>query len=155
MAANAHFPKCAKLLKPAEFKHVFNAAKRAGDRHLTIFYTANQLDHPRLGLAISKKVSKLAVDRNRIKRLARETFRLKQPQLQHADFVVLARPSAVKEDNATLIASFNKLWAKLGANQADNISERGSESGSENKPKNKSEKKPAKQKSSQNQQKSK
>lgn len=151
MAANAHFPKCAKLLKPAEFKLVFNAAKRAGDRNLTIFYTANELNHPRLGLAISKKVSKLAVDRNRIKRLARETFRLKQPQLQHADFVVLARPSAVKEDNATLIASFNKLWAKLGANQGDKVSE----SGSENKQKNKSEKNPAKQKPSQNQQKSK
>lgn len=155
MAANAHFPKCAKLLKPAEFKHVFNAAKRAGDRYLTIFYTANQLDHPRLGLAISKKVSKLAVDRNRIKRLARETFRLKQPQLQHADFVVLARPSAVKADNAIIIASFNKLWAKLDANQADNISERGSESVPENKPKNKSVKKPVKQKSGQDQQKNK
>lgn len=124
MAANAHFLKCAKLLKPAEFKHVFNAAKRAGDRHLTIFYTANELNHPRLGLAISKKVSKLAVDRNRIKRLARETFRLKQTQLQFADFVVLARPSAVKEDNAVLIASFNKLWAKLGANQADTSAEK-------------------------------
>ena len=151
MAADAHFSKCAKLLKPAEFKHVFNAAKRAGDRYLTIFYTANELNHPRLGLAISKKVSKLAVDRNRIKRLARETFRLKQPQLQHADFVVLARPSAVKVDNATLIASFNKLWAKLDENQADKVSD----SGPENKPKNKPEKKPVKQKHSQNQQKSK
>jgi ribonuclease P protein component len=120
VAANAHFPKCAKLLKPAEFKHVFNAAKRAGDRHLTIFYTANELNHPRLGLAVSKKVSKLAVDRNRIKRLARETFRLKQSQLQFADFVVLAKPSAVKEDNAVLIASFNKLWKKLSLVSEDN-----------------------------------
>lgn len=146
MAANAHFPKCAKLLKPAEFKHVFNAAKRAGDRHLTIFYTANEFNHPRLGLAISKKVSKLAVDRNRIKRLARETFRLKQPQLQHADFVVLARPSAVKVDNAVLIASFNKLWAKLGENQADNISE----SASQKSPENKVDKKPKKKSAEQN-----
>ena len=121
MAANAHFAKCAKLLKPAEFKQVFNAAKRASDRHLTIFYTANDLDRPRLGLAISKKVSKLAVDRNRIKRLARETFRLKQQQLQFADFVVLARPSAVKTDNKVLIASFNKLWNKLSkSKESDN-----------------------------------
>ena len=113
MAGNAHFSKCAKLLKPAEFKHVFNAANRVSDRHLTIFYNANDLKHARLGLAISKKVSKLAVDRNLIKRLARETFRLKQPQLQFSDFVVLARPSAVKTENKVLIASFNKLWNKL------------------------------------------
>ena len=113
MADQAHFPKCAKLLKPAEYKHVFNAANRISDRHLTIFYCANDLNQPRLGLAISKKVSKLAVDRNRIKRLARETFRLKQFTLQSADFVVLARPSAVKIENKVLIASFNKLWNKL------------------------------------------
>ena len=121
MAANAHFTKCAKLLKPAEFKRVFNAAKRAGDRHLTIFYAANDHNQPRLGLAISKKVSKLAVDRNRIKRLARETFRLKQSQLQFSDFVVLARPSAVKTDNKVLIASFNKLWNKLSQNNKAEI----------------------------------
>ncbi|MDH5391844.1 MAG: ribonuclease P protein component [Gammaproteobacteria bacterium] len=113
MTANAHFPKCAKLLKPAEFKRVFNAAKKASDRHLTVFYTANDLNQPRLGLAISKKVSKHAVERNRIKRLARETFRLKRLQLQYADFVVLARPSAVKAGNKELNASFNKLWNKL------------------------------------------
>ena len=122
MTGNAHFPKCAKLLKPAEFKQVFNAAKRVSDRHLTIFYTANDLNQPRLGLAISKKVSKLAVDRNRIKRLARETFRLKQNQLQFSDFVVLARPSAVKTDNKVLNASFNKLWNKLSQTQGEQSS---------------------------------
>ena len=124
MTGNAHFPKCAKLLKPAEFKHVFNAQQRVSDRHLTIFYTANELNQPRLGLAISKKVSKLAVDRNRIKRLARETFRLKQNKLQFADFVVLARPSAVKTDNKVLNASFNKLWNKLSQAQAEQSSKK-------------------------------
>lgn len=118
MSGNAHFKKCAKLLKPAEFKQVFNAANRVSDRHLTIFYNANDLNQARLGLAISKKVSKLAVDRNLIKRLARETFRLKQHQLQFSDFVVLARPSATKTDNKVLIASFNKLWNKLSQNKA-------------------------------------
>ncbi|MDH5517026.1 MAG: ribonuclease P protein component [Gammaproteobacteria bacterium] len=113
MTGNAHFPKCAKLLKPAEFKRVFNAAKKVSDRHLTVFYSANDLNQPRLGLAISKKVSKRAVDRNRIKRLARETFRLQQPDLQYSDCIVLARPSAVKVDNKELNASFNKLWNKL------------------------------------------
>lgn len=115
MAGNAHFPKCAKLLKPAEFKQVFDAATRVSDRHLTIFYSANDLHQPRLGLAISKKVSKLAVDRNRIKRLARETFRLQQ-NLPSVDCVVLARPSAVKTDNKELIASFEKLWNKIRKN---------------------------------------
>jgi ribonuclease P protein component len=113
VAGNAHLPKCAKLLKPAEFKRVFDAAKRVSDRHLTIFYSENDLQQPRLGLAISKKVSKLAVDRNRVKRLARETFRLQQSQLPAVDFVVLARPSAVKTENQELIASFDKLWKKI------------------------------------------
>jgi len=113
---HAHFPKCAKLLKPAEYKQVFDSAQRVSDRHLTLFFRVNDLKHARLGLAISKKVSKLAVDRNRIKRLARESFRLQQQNLPDVDCVVLARPSAVKADNKEIAAGFARLWEKMQKN---------------------------------------
>lgn len=47
---------------------------------------------PRLGLAISRKRVALAHERNRIKRVAREVFRLTQDRLPGMDIVVLAKP---------------------------------------------------------------
>lgn len=43
---------------------------------MTAFVNANDLGFDRLGITISRKVARRAVDRNRIKRLLRETFRL-------------------------------------------------------------------------------
>ena len=53
----------------------------------------------RLGLAISKKEYKRAVDRNLFKRLARETFRKNQDNLDHLDFVVMAKKSKSKNNS--------------------------------------------------------
>lgn len=55
---------------------------------------ANQLSHPRLGLIVSKKVSKKAVERNKLKRRLREIFRLNQNNLNSFDIVVIAKQNA-------------------------------------------------------------
>jgi hypothetical protein len=44
-------------------------------RHFSVFVLANALTHSRIGIAVGRKVAPRAVDRNRIKRLVRETFR--------------------------------------------------------------------------------
>lgn len=54
---------------------------------------------PRLGLAISKKVHRLAVERNRYKRIARETFRIQRQQLDNFGFVVMVRRSKPVENS--------------------------------------------------------
>jgi ribonuclease P protein component len=65
----------------------------------------------RLGLAIAKKQLPRAVDRNRIKRVVRESFRLLQ--IQDHDFVVLARRDTVSAENAQLFLSLKLHWARL------------------------------------------
>ena len=67
---------------------------------------------PQLGLAISKKVHKLAVERNRFKRIARETFRLNQHQLNHWEFVVMAK-SAKPADNTVITNDLLNLFKKI------------------------------------------
>lgn len=75
--------------------------------------TPNALGHPRIGVTVSKKRAKRAVDRNRIKRQIRETFRLKQPKIPAFDIVIIAKQGIVEQDNAALRDTLNYLWRKL------------------------------------------
>ncbi|MGF1683407.1 ribonuclease P protein component [Photobacterium minamisatsumaniensis] len=102
-----------RLLTPEDYKKVFQQAHRAGSPHLTILARSNDLDHPRLGLAVPKKQIKTAPDRNRFKRITRESFRLKQADLPAKDFVVIAKKSANELSNEELFKLLDKLWHRL------------------------------------------
>jgi len=102
-----------RLLTPDHYKNVFQQAHSAGSPHFTIIARNNSLSHPRLGLAVPKKQIKTAVGRNRFKRLARESFRLKQHQLPNKDFVVIAKKSVQELSNEEIFRLFDKLWQRL------------------------------------------
>ncbi|WP_082859155.1 ribonuclease P protein component [Microbulbifer sp. Q7] len=108
------FAKPLRLLNAAQYRAVFDSAPvRAAQPQFLILARPNDLGHPRLGLVIAKKHVRNATDRNRIKRIARETFRLRQHTLFPLDAVVLARAGAGELDNAALAKIFDKLWRKL------------------------------------------
>lgn len=73
----------------------------------------NKDKKPRLGLVIAKKHIKLAVDRNRVKRLIRESFRLNKATLPSVDIVVLARKGMGELDNKELQQLLNNSWLRL------------------------------------------
>jgi len=103
-----------RLLTPRQFKAVFDSPSgKAQGRNVLLLARDNQLDHPRLGLVIGKKSVKLAVERNRIKRQIRESFRLNQDNLTGWDIVVVARKGLGDLENAELAQQFGKLWKRL------------------------------------------
>lgn len=106
-----------RLLTPEHFKFVFQQPHRAGSPHLTILARNNTLEHPRLGQAVPKKQIKLAVDRNRFKRLVRESFRHHQHSLPANDYVVIAKKSANELSNQELSSLLDKLWQRLSRPQ--------------------------------------
>ncbi|MES9887232.1 MAG: ribonuclease P protein component [Candidatus Sedimenticola sp. 20ELBAFRAG] len=112
-AVKARFPRSARLLKPAEFSRVFDRPKKSVDEFFTVLFRAGDLEEPRLGLAISKKNVRRAVDRNLIKRLIRESFRLHQHTLGGLDIVVMARRNLPFDDRAGLRHSLDKHWSNL------------------------------------------
>jgi len=112
-ANQARFSKCARLLKPAEFSRVFDQAIRSSDGLFIILARLNGKQSPRLGLAISKKNARLAVDRNRIKRIIRESFRHNLSRLPSADYVIMARPVTKTLTNRALFDSLDKHWNRL------------------------------------------
>lgn len=103
-----------RLLTPRHFKAVFDSPSgKAPSKSVLLLARDNQLDHPRLGLVIGKKSVKLAVERNRIKRQIRESFRLNQDNLVGWDIVVVARKGLGDLENGELAQQFGKLWKRL------------------------------------------
>ena len=74
---------------------------------------ANDAGAPRLGLAVAVRVAGGAVARNRLRRLIRESFRLRQHELPAVDLVVSARPAARAASAEALRASLAALWKKV------------------------------------------
>ena len=107
------FARQQRLLKPSEFKHVFARPQRQSDHIMTLLARENKLNHARLGLAISKKQLRRAVDRNRIKRLIRESFRSHQDQLVGLDIVVMVRSGIAALSNSSIFETLDKHWQRL------------------------------------------
>jgi ribonuclease P protein component len=106
-------PRTARLLVGAHFKQVFAAPRRSADRFFTVLAGPARSGPARLGLAISKKQVKRSVDRNRLKRLVRESFRHHRGLLEGMDLVVLARAAAVGTSNDRLRISLTQHFARL------------------------------------------
>ncbi|WP_411359717.1 ribonuclease P protein component [Pseudidiomarina salilacus] len=103
-----------RLLTPAQFQQVFNHPPvKAVTAELTMLAVPNQLDHPRIGVTISKKRAKRAVDRNRIKRKIRENFRLKQHKIPPFDIIVIAKTGIVDLESDVLQQRLDYLWRTL------------------------------------------
>ncbi|TDQ37333.1 ribonuclease P protein component [Thiopseudomonas denitrificans] len=89
---NQGFGREKRLLDAKQFKAVFDSPDyRLSGRCLLVLARHNQLEHARLGLVVGKKNSKLAVTRNRIKRVFRDYFRLHQNELPSVDMVIITR----------------------------------------------------------------
>jgi ribonuclease P protein component len=73
-----------------------------------------------LGLVIAKKHVKLAVHRNRLKRLIRESFRLRQEFMPPLDIIVLARKGMGDLDNAAVSLMLDQQWNRLCKRALDN-----------------------------------
>jgi ribonuclease P protein component len=107
------FPRTARLLVPAAFKACFGSGRRAASRFFRAHCCVS--GQPRLGLAVARKVDRRAVGRNRIKRIARESFRLARAGLPPLDIVLLARPEAARASSAELRADLAVLWHRVAA----------------------------------------
>jgi ribonuclease P protein component len=111
----AGLPPHARLRRAADFAALRNARGRWQAKHFLLRWIESPTATARLGLAVSRKVSKRAVQRNRIKRIVRESFREQREGLPPVDVLVIARSSAVAADRPALHADLRDAWQKLKA----------------------------------------
>lgn len=108
------FPKTHRILRKVDFERTLGDGRRGTDAVLTMWVHPNGLPHPRLGLIVGRRHGG-AVQRNRLKRLLREAFRLSQYDLPPGyDLVCTPRVGARLELRAG-IQSLTRLAARLAA----------------------------------------
>ncbi len=113
----AEFRRHHRIVTPRQYRAVFDHRNRCGSRYFTFHQSSNDVGFHRLGLAVSRKVSKSAVERNRIKRQIRESFRrFHQPdrsEIRGVDIVVVARHGAAAATNAELAEDLDRFWRRM------------------------------------------
>ncbi len=102
-----------RLLSPSHFENVFQKAIPSVSPQVTLLARHNSLGHARLGITVSKKRVRNASDRNRVKRLVRESFRLNQHNLPNTDIVVVGKTGLDKLSNREITQLLSRLWKKL------------------------------------------
>jgi len=108
--ADHGFAKASRLLNASDFSAVFNNTHfKVSCRYFLVLARRNESSNSRLGLVVAKKNIPTAVQRNRIKRLIRDSFR-RQELLAGLDLVVLVRKGADKLPNDAISSAIAKLW---------------------------------------------
>lgn len=80
-----------------DFDRVFKCGSSFYNEKIGVKFLENNSDFSRLGIIVSNKVSKKAVERNRLKRIIRDFFYLKIKEIKpNKDFVVIVLPKIDK-----------------------------------------------------------
>ncbi len=113
MRGRLTLPAQRRLRRKSDFEAAYASGRRFGNGFFAVTAKPNDIGGPRLGLAVSVKNAGNSVERNRLRRTIRESFRLHQHELPAVDLVVSARGRAREAAGADLRASLDELWKKV------------------------------------------
>lgn len=104
-----------------EFQRVYKRGKRYEGSLITAFVLPNGVAYHRLGITASKKALGKAHERNRAKRLLRETFRMAIPPLNNLqrkyDWVLNGRRRLLSSKLTSSLAEFEKIINTVAADE--------------------------------------
>ena len=102
-----------RLRKTDEFSSVFAFRRSLRGKRFDLLYRPNTAGTARLGVAVSKRILRTAVDRNQVKRIVRESFRMLRGGLPQYDLVVRVLPGADVRNRGSLREEIDALFARL------------------------------------------
>ena len=101
-----------RLRRRSDFAKAFSDGIRLSARAVTLVVRPNGLERPRLGLAVARRVLSRAVDRHRLKRRIRESFRHDLERLGGLDIVVIANPGVEKMAPMRFREMLSRQWER-------------------------------------------
>jgi ribonuclease P protein component len=102
-----------RLTDSAEFERVYKQGTAFRGKLFSVHAFANELDTPRLGLSVSRKVGN-AVTRNTVRRRLKEIFSLALSEVPgNLDLVVSARPASADASFGELRDEFSRALRKV------------------------------------------
>ena len=101
-----------RLRRRRDFAKVFSGGIRLNARVVTVIVHPNGMNHPRLGLAVGRRVASRAVVRHRLKRRIRESFRHNLERLGGLDVVVLVKPGVEKMESRRFRGLLAQQWER-------------------------------------------
>ena len=102
-----------KLNNKAQFDAVFASRKIVNSRFFKIFWGAGSCSTARIGVSVAKRNVAKAVNRNKFKRLVKESFRLNSDSLPIVDIVLVVKKEAELQTNDAFFVELNKKWQQL------------------------------------------
>lgn len=102
-----------RISKNKDFDRAFKAGRSFYGKIISLRAVINNLEEDRFGIIISSKVSKKAVERNRLRRIIREE--IKKILLNTStgqDFIIIVRPEANALPTAEIRLIINNLFKK-------------------------------------------
>jgi len=108
-------PKQNRLKKKKDCDSVIKQGRHNADRFLVLKFKSNSLEQSRIGFVVSKKISKKAVERNRIKRRLREIVKKEISELKNGiDLVFLVKKNIITAEFSEIEYSVKSLLKKSG-----------------------------------------
>jgi ribonuclease P protein component len=104
-------PKFRRLRKTWEYQNVWKMGCKLHTPHFILLIMKNSASQSRLGMTVSRKVGN-AVERNRVKRLIREFFRLNYQHFSESvDFSVVAKKGVASLSSRQLFAELDRAFS--------------------------------------------
>jgi len=105
-----------KLKRRRDFERVTREGRSLSDGLFRVRAAPNGLAHGRLGIIVSKRMSKLAPERNRMKRLVREAWRLHKAAFPPGlDWIVIPKGNLSRKTLREIETSLTALARRCGA----------------------------------------
>lgn len=102
-----------RLKKEKDFKEVFSKGRTVYSNPINIRFFWRDVNERRVGIIVSKKVSKKAVTRNRVKRVLREQMREKIERVQRGiDIIIIAKRDILKLNFKEINISLEEVLKK-------------------------------------------
>lgn len=102
-----------RLREEKKFRELLSSGAKTSTPYFFIRHRSNGGPDPRLGIVAPKKTFRRVVDRNRLKRIARESFRRAARRLPPHDFLVYYLASALVTEGVVLAQSLRECWARI------------------------------------------